>query len=101
MCLDNLKSIREAIIIALIQHFKSQPQNPEFRINPENFHPCKVGKHYLWEVRTIVCPFDLAVFIQFQASLLATGSMPVVGSSCRNEKKQKLRENHAWVKVTN
>ena len=19
---------------------KSQPQNPEFRINPENFHPC-------------------------------------------------------------
>ena len=19
----------------------SQPQNPEFRINPENFHPCK------------------------------------------------------------
>ena len=20
---------------------ESQPQNPEFRINPENFHPCK------------------------------------------------------------
>ena len=21
----------------------SQPQNPEFRINPENFHPCVPG----------------------------------------------------------
>ena len=21
---------------------KSQPQNPEFRINPENFHPCNI-----------------------------------------------------------
>ena len=20
---------------------ESQPQNPEFRINPKNFHPCK------------------------------------------------------------
>ena len=20
---------------------ESQPQNPEFRINPENFHPCQ------------------------------------------------------------
>ena len=38
----------EAILIILIQHFEvdflwkieSQPQNPEFRINPENLHPC-------------------------------------------------------------
>ena len=22
---------------------EKQPQNPEFRINPENFHPCKYG----------------------------------------------------------
>ena len=22
---------------------KSQPQNPEFRINLENFHPCRVS----------------------------------------------------------
>ena len=22
---------------------ESQPQNPEFRINPENFHPCVYG----------------------------------------------------------
>ena len=22
---------------------ESQPQNPEFRINPENFHPCIKG----------------------------------------------------------
>ena len=25
---------------------KSQPQNPEFRIHPENFHPCFIG--YVW-----------------------------------------------------
>ena len=24
---------------------ESQPQNPEFRINPENFHPCRICKH--------------------------------------------------------
>ena len=23
---------------------ESQPQNPEFRINPENFHPCVIHK---------------------------------------------------------
>ena len=23
----------------------SQPQNPEFRINPENFHPCSSFEH--------------------------------------------------------
>ena len=32
-------------MVSLIQHFEadflwSQPQNPEFRNNPENFHPC-------------------------------------------------------------
>ena len=41
-CLD-----RKTIIISLIQHFEadflwnfSHPQNPKFRNNPENFHPC-------------------------------------------------------------
>ena len=26
---------------------ESQPQNPEFRINPENFHPCSMPIHVL------------------------------------------------------
>ena len=26
---------------------ESQPQNPEFRINPENFHPCLAGEFFL------------------------------------------------------
>ena len=26
---------------------ESQPQNPEFRINPENFHPCINGLNKL------------------------------------------------------
>ena len=25
---------------------ESQPQNPEFRINPENFHPCIIILYY-------------------------------------------------------
>ena len=41
---------------------ESQPQNPEFRINPENFHPCmlqfltkkKVRFPILWKIRYIV-----------------------------------------------
>ena len=29
---------------------ESQPQNPEFRINPENFHPCLYkSNHDQWE----------------------------------------------------
>ena len=29
-------------MVSLIQHLEveSQPQNPDFRNNPENFHPC-------------------------------------------------------------
>ena len=26
---------------------ESQPQNPEFKINPENFHPCFIDKNDL------------------------------------------------------
>ena len=38
--------VQEAIMLSLIQHFEADflwknPQNPEFRNNPENFHPCK------------------------------------------------------------
>ena len=45
MCYENLKEItRQAIINILIQHFEAdfKPQNPEFRINHENFHPCSM-----------------------------------------------------------
>ena len=28
---------------------ESQPQNPEFRINPENFHPCMCLVVICWE----------------------------------------------------
>ena len=28
---------------------ESQPQNPEFRINPENFHPCSIDKFLINE----------------------------------------------------
>ena len=28
---------------------ESQPQNPEFRINPEEFHPCSFNKNGLFD----------------------------------------------------
>ena len=27
---------------------ESQPQNPEFRINPENFYPCMYMQHHAY-----------------------------------------------------
>ena len=46
MCLDNL-NINQISYYNLPNSafwgwlsMESQPQNPEFRINPENFHPC-------------------------------------------------------------
>ena len=36
---------------------ESQPQNPEFRHNPENFHPCYLKTWVMKNVPTIaVCP---------------------------------------------
>ena len=42
--LDKLKLNQKTIITCRIQHFEADflwnPENPEFRKNPENFHPC-------------------------------------------------------------
>ena len=35
---------------------ESQPQNPEFRINPENFHPC---------IQKTVVPYSFVSFVSF------------------------------------
>ena len=40
---------------------ESQPQNPEFRNNPENFHPCK--SHF--ELRTCIFCWCKVVFCLF------------------------------------
>ena len=65
-----LKLIIEAIIISLIQHFEeSQPQNPEFRIDPENFHPCNfkiLTNLQMLAIRTN----DIACFSEQENSLL-------------------------------
>ena len=57
MCLDNLKTNQRSSYNLPNSGFwswlsmESQPQNPEFRINAENFHPCimllKIFKHNL------------------------------------------------------
>ena len=47
MCLDNLKTNQRSdynlpdLAFWGSLSMESQPQNPEFRINPENFHPCE------------------------------------------------------------
>ena len=38
---------------------ESQPQNPEFRINPENFHPCK---HWLSQD---ICLYQVIMTLHF------------------------------------
>ena len=49
--LINCYKISKAVIICLIQvlrlSMESQPQNPEFSNNPENFHPCMHFKTFL------------------------------------------------------
>ena len=45
---------------------ESQPQNPEFRINPEHFHPCftpKVHIKQLFESKIVI--FFLSVIYLF------------------------------------
>ena len=34
---------------------ESQPQNPEFRINPENIHPCITGESQLYILYICLC----------------------------------------------
>ena len=34
---------------------ESQPQNPEFRINPENFHPCESLFHHKFTTYLFTC----------------------------------------------
>ena len=36
---------------------ESQPQNPEFRINPENFHPCLSAMVFTLIVRANILKF--------------------------------------------
>ena len=52
---------------------ESQPQNPEFRINPENFHPCglrdKKGNLMIW-------PIAICIIIK----ILRLGSLVYVNS---------------------
>ena len=43
---------------------ESQPQNPEFRINPENFHPCNYGKHSKISNKLFVLFFNKMLIIR-------------------------------------
>ena len=43
---------------------KSQPQNPEFRNDPENFHPCNI-----WDYLTFYKPLKLWIVFFLVAKL--------------------------------
>ena len=41
---------------------ESRPQNPEFRNNPDNFHPCRVNLHRTSPEGAVKSGFTLFVF---------------------------------------
>ena len=63
---------------------ETQPQNPEFRINPENFHPCfmpKVHIKQLFESKIVI--FFLSViylFLLFDSKHLSQQFFSYVGT---------------------
>ena len=42
----NIPSHEVSEEIHAIENVESQPQNPEFRNNPENFHPCRFSEEH-------------------------------------------------------
>ena len=48
---------------------ESQPQNSEFRNNPENFHPCRSECICRWEMKTHGPVQDILVLIASASSL--------------------------------
>ena len=49
-----------------------QPQNSEFRINPENFHRCRSECICRWEMKTHGSGQDILVLIASASSLAKT-----------------------------
>ena len=47
---------------------ESQPQNPEFKINPENFHSCTTF-WYLLHLHTARAQLSLCIYLQSDQSL--------------------------------
>ena len=72
---------------------ESQPQNPEFRINPENFHPCTLEDTTGTSLVTAqssrnqifkISDYTTSVFSRNMASwLIAINSFPATGDICR------------------
>ena len=46
---------------------ESQPQNPEFRINPENFHPC--SSHISTSLRLNAVNKNVVIMLKITSSL--------------------------------
>ena len=47
---------------------ESRPKNPEFRNNPENFHPCSYSRYY--------CLFGLMLYIPVNNFSVISGHFP-------------------------
>ena len=56
---------------------ESRPQNPEFRINPENFHPCMGYKIDTYFPLITPSAFNMGTILKMNISLnaLAAGSL--------------------------
>ena len=77
MCLDNLKTNQGSYYNLLNSAFwgwlsmESQPQNPEFRINPENIHQCEY-------IETEIIDSLHASVMKYPGALLTNGECSVL-----------------------
>ena len=69
LCLDNLITNQRSYNILPNSAFwgwlsmESQPQNPEFRINPENFHPCILIVLWYYDSKFLTVPLTVSLYL--------------------------------------
>ena len=56
---------------------ESQPQNPEFRINPENFHPCSLHVGYLFVLLLLSADFKKNLSVKSDSKWFGSRSGPI------------------------
>ena len=60
---------------------ESQPQNPEFRYNPENFHPCISRRSFFMEDRSTNVPLIEIVLLSSHKISFGFTVIPVLNET--------------------
>ena len=69
---------------------ESQSQNPEFRNNPENFHPCNWNSHGIQGQPRIIVPKLLCFFFQIWTFIVDKKIFKVFPFCCSSKAKKKI-----------